>query len=185
VTEPRPPTPWHHDAGDPRAAPPQRPPDPSQASLGDLVREATTHFSTLIRSEVELAKAEVTAEVRKGIKGSIMFIVALTILLFSLFFLFLAVGEILDIWLPRWAAFSIVFGLMLLAAAAFALLGWRRVRSVRKPERTIIAVKETGEVLTHLRPNHQHSDRQLSDHQLSDHQLSDQRTAYTDPQILG
>ena len=191
---PRPRTPWHHTRvtraqhrhngrhakpEPPPAVPslplsPQRPPDPSQASLGDLVREATTHFSTLIRSEVELAKAEVTAEVRKGIKGSIMFIVALTILLFSLFFLFLAVGEILDIWLPRWAAFSIVFGLMLLAAAVFALLGWRRVRSVRKPERTITAVKETGEVLTHLRPNHQHSD----------HQLSDQRTAYTDPQIL-
>ncbi|HEX2296919.1 MAG TPA: phage holin family protein [Pseudonocardiaceae bacterium] len=135
---------------------PERPPEPAQASLGELVREATTHLSTLLRSELELAKAELTAEVRKGVKGSIMFFVALSILLFSLFFLFFALGEILDVWLPRWAAFSIVFGVMLLAAGGFALFGWRRVRSVRKPERTITTVKETGEVFSHLRPDHQH-----------------------------
>src|ERR687893_136656 len=37
-------------------------PEPSrqhaEASLGELVREAATHFSTLFRAEVELAKAE-------------------------------------------------------------------------------------------------------------------------------
>ncbi|MFN2496533.1 MAG: phage holin family protein [Pseudonocardiaceae bacterium] len=135
-----------------------------EASLGDLVRDATTHFSTLIRSEVELAKAEVTAEIRKGIKSSILFIVALAILIFSLFFLFFALGEVLSVWLPRWAAFSIVFGLMLVTAAVVALLGWRRMRSIRKPTRTIITVRETGEVLAHLRPGHQHADGQPGDH---------------------
>lgn len=124
--------------------------------MGELVKEATTHLSTLLRSEVELAKAELTAEVRKGVKGSIMFIVAFAILIFSLFFLFIALGEIIDVWLPRWASFSIIFGLMLLTAGGFALFGWRRVRSVRKPERTITTVKESSEVFTHLRPNHQH-----------------------------
>ena len=124
--------------------------------MGELVKEATTHLSTLLRSEVELAKAELTAEVRKGVKGSIMFIVAFAILLFSLFFLFIALGEIIDVWLPRWTAFSIVFGLMLVTAGGFALFGWRRVRSVRKPERTITTVRETSEVFTHLRPGHQH-----------------------------
>lgn len=135
---------------------PEHPPEPGQASLGELVKEATTHLSTLLRSEVELAKAELTAEVRKGVKGSIMFIVALSVLIFSLFFLFIALGEVIAVWLPRWAAFSIVFGIMLLTAGAFALFGWRRVRSLHKPERTITTVRETGEVLTHLRGNHQH-----------------------------
>lgn len=144
---------------------PERPPEPGQASLGELVREATTHFSTLIRSEVELAKAEVSAEVRKGVRGSLFFVIALAILLFSLVFLFIALGEVLDIWLPRWAAFSIVFIVMVLAAAVCALLGWRRMRSIRTPERTITSVKETGEVLTHLRLHHQHDDHQHDDHQ--------------------
>ncbi|HKR50327.1 MAG TPA: phage holin family protein [Pseudonocardiaceae bacterium] len=121
---------------------------PAEASLGELVREAATHFSTLFRAEVELAKAEVTAEVRKGVKGSIFFVIALAIVLFSLFFLFIAVGEVLDIWLPRWAAFSIVFGLMMTTASVCALLGWRRVRSIRKPERTISSVRDTGAALT-------------------------------------
>jgi uncharacterized membrane protein YqjE len=153
---------------------PERPPQPSEASLGDLVREATTHFSTLIRSEVELAKAELTQEVRKGVKGSIFFVVALAILIFSLVFLFITLGEVLDVWLPRWAAFSIVFGVMVLAAALFALLGWRRVRSIHKPERTITSVKETGEVFTHLRPNHQHEESPRDGHRPAGPLLGDE-----------
>lgn len=123
-------------------------PQLGDASLGELVREAATHFSTLFRSEVELAKAEVTAEVRKGVKGSVFFIVALTIVLFSLFFLFVTIAEVLAVWLPQWAGFGIVFVLMLAAAAVSALLGWRRVRSIRKPERTISTVRDTGAALT-------------------------------------
>ncbi|MGH3980103.1 MAG: phage holin family protein [Pseudonocardiaceae bacterium] len=119
-------------------------PQPTEASLGGLVREATTHLSTLIRSEMELAKAELAAEVRKGVKGSLLFGVALTVLLFSLFFLFFALGEVLAIWLQRWAAFSIVFGIMVATAAMFGLLGYLRVRGIRKPERTITSVRETA-----------------------------------------
>jgi hypothetical protein len=126
-------------------------PQLADASLGELVREAATHFSTLFRSEVELAKAEVTREVRKGVKGSVFFVIALTILLFSLFFLFITVAEVLAIWLPQWLGFGIVFGLMLAAAVGFALLGCRRMRSIRKPERTISTVRDTGAALTRRR----------------------------------
>jgi uncharacterized membrane protein YqjE len=122
-------------------------PQLADASLGELVKEAARHFSTLFRSEVELAKAEVTSEIRKGVKGSVFFLIALTIVLFSLFFLFITVAEVLAIWLPQWAGFGIVFALMLAAAGAFALLGWRRVRSIRKPERTISTVRDTGAAL--------------------------------------
>ncbi|MGH3939600.1 MAG: phage holin family protein [Pseudonocardiaceae bacterium] len=154
---------------------PQPPPQPGEASLGDLVREATTHLSTLLRSEVELAKAEVAAEARKAVKGSLFFLVALAILIFSLVFLFIALGEVLDIWLPRSAAFSIIFGIMVVAAAGCALLGWRRVRSVRKPERTISSVRETGATLAHLKTANL-SDDQQHDGQRSDGQLRDGRS---------
>lgn len=121
----------------------------SEQSIGELVREATAHVSTLVRAEVELARAEVTAEVKKGLQGSVFFVVALTILLFSLFFAFFALGEVLDIWLPRSAAFGIVFGVMLVVAGLFGLLGYLRVRRIRKPERTISTLKESAHVLTH------------------------------------
>ncbi|WP_300012281.1 phage holin family protein [Pseudonocardia sp.] len=117
-------------------------------SVGGLVREATAQVSTLVRAEVELAKAEVTAEVRKGLQGSIFFIVALVVALFSLFFLFFALGETLALFLNRSAAFWIVFGIMILIAAVFGLLGYLRVRKIRKPERTISSLKESAQVLS-------------------------------------
>jgi uncharacterized membrane protein YqjE len=124
-------------------------PGSGEQSIGALVRDVTTHVSTLIRSEVELAKAEVTTEVKKGVQGSVFFIVALVIALFSLFFFFFAIGELLSIWLNRAAAFGIVFGIMLVAAGLAALIGYLRVKKIRKPERTISSLKETAEVLQH------------------------------------
>lgn len=118
----------------------------NETSIGTLVRDASAHLSTLIRSEFELARLEVTAEVRKGVRGSIFFILALTVLLFSLFFLFFFIAELLSVWLAEWAAFGLVFVLMLLTAAAFGLLGYLRVRTIRKPERTITSFRETAQL---------------------------------------
>jgi uncharacterized membrane protein YqjE len=119
-------------------------------SIGGLVREATAQVSTLVRAEVELARAEVTAEVKKGLQGSVFFVVALTIVLFSLFFFFFALGELLSLWLNRAAAFAIVFGIMLVAAGVFGLLGYLRVRKIRKPERTITSLKESAQVFSNI-----------------------------------
>jgi uncharacterized membrane protein YqjE len=118
-------------------------------SIGELVSDVTTHLSNLVRAEVELAKAEVTAEVRKGITGSVFFAIAGVIGLFSLFFLFFTLAELLALVLLRWAAFAVVFGLMLLAAGLFGLLGFQKVRKIRKPERTIESLRESAQVLQH------------------------------------
>ncbi|HEX3257028.1 MAG TPA: phage holin family protein, partial [Pseudonocardia sp.] len=115
-------------------------------------------------AEVELARAEVTAEVRKGLQGSIFFIVALVIVLFSLFFLFFTIAEVIAIWLPEWAAFAITFGIMVLAAGLFGLLGYLRVRKIRKPERTISSLKESAQVLTHR--GHTDAPAELNGHSL-------------------
>lgn len=117
-------------------------------SIGGLVKDATSHVSTLLRAEVELAKAEVSAEVKKGVQGSLYFIIALVIVLFSLFFLFFALAELLAIWLNRAASFGIVFGAMVLVAGLFGLLGYLRVRKIRAPERTISTLKESAQVLS-------------------------------------
>jgi uncharacterized membrane protein (DUF485 family) len=118
-------------------------------TIGALVTEVTTHLSSLVRAEVELAKSEVTAEIRKGVTGSVLFAVAATIGLFSLFFLFFTLAELLALWLNRPAAFAIVFGVMLLAAGLFGLLGYLKVRKIRKPERTIESLRESAQVLQH------------------------------------
>lgn len=120
---------------------------PAEPSIGDLVKEATTQVSTLVRAEVELARAEITRDVKRGLTGSVYFIAALVVLFYSTFFFFFFVAELLDIWLYRWAAYLIVFGIMVLATALLGLLGYLKVRRIRGPRETIESVKETREVL--------------------------------------
>ena len=117
-------------------------------SIGELVRDATTQVSTLVRAEVELAKAEITRDVKKGLTGSVFFILALVVFIYSTFFMFFFLAELLDTWIWRWAAFLIVFVLMLVTTAVLALIGWLRVRRIRGPQQTIASGKETTAALT-------------------------------------
>ncbi len=121
--------------------------NPDDASIGGLVGEASRHISTLIKGEMELAKAELTSEVKKGLTGSVFFIAALTIILFSTFFFFFFVAELLSLWLERWASFLIVFGVMALVAGLLGFLGYLKVKKIRAPERTIASVKGTAAAL--------------------------------------
>lgn len=116
-------------------------------SVGGLVREATTHLSTLIRAEVELARSEITAEVKKGLTGSVFFVIALALAVLLLPFLLVTVALVIAIWLPEWAGFGIVTALMLVLAGLSAFLGWRRVRRIRAPHRTISSVRDTASAL--------------------------------------
>ena len=129
--------------------------DPS-ASMGALVKDATVHLSTLVRSEPELAKLELTATVKTGVLGSAFFIGAAAIGLFSLFFIWLTVAEVLDLWMPRWLAFLIVVVVMLAMAGALAFLGLRKIKKIGKPERTISTLSESASTLkaaaTHNEP---------------------------------
>ena len=87
---------------DPHAGPPSR-----RSAIWSKTRPA--QMSTLVRAEVELASAEITRDVKKGLTGSVFFIAALVVLFYSTFFFFFFSAELLDNWLWRWAAFLIVF----------------------------------------------------------------------------
>lgn len=157
--------PWHDDpvtsahtngSGDglpPVASIPLTQDDPARSSdrnqsIGALVRDATTHLSTLIRAEVELARSEITAEVKQGVRGSLFFIIALTMAILLMPFLLTTIALVIAIWLPQWAGFAIVTGLMVLVAVLSAFIGWRRVRRLRGPRRTISSVRDTAAALT-------------------------------------
>lgn len=117
------------------------------ASVGQLVSNASTQISALISSEIELAKAEIAGEVKKGAVGGGFFAVAGVIGLYSSFFFFFFLGWLLDVWLPTWAAFLIVFVLMLVITGIAALLGLKKVKSIRKPEKTIESVQSLKTVV--------------------------------------
>jgi hypothetical protein len=109
-----------------------------------------TQVSVLLRAEIELAKLELKAEAKKAVSGSVFFIAALTILMFSLFFVFFAIAELLaDLGLWRSLSFTIVFIAMWLTAALLGFFGWRKVKRLRAPQRTIDTIKDTAAALSH------------------------------------
>lgn len=120
---------------------------PADPSLGDLVKDATAQMSTLVRAEVELARAEITRDVKKGLTGSVFFIAALVVLFYSTFFFFFFLAEVLNVWLQDWAAYLIVFAIMLVVTLALALVGFLRVRRIRGPRQTIESLQETRDAL--------------------------------------
>jgi hypothetical protein len=127
-----------------------RPPEPAEPSVGELVREASEQVSALIRAEFELAKSELSATVKRAGVGAGFLGAAAATLLLSLPFLFVAAAEgLVALGLPRWSAYLIVWGLFVIGAAILGLLGVRLVKRLRKPERTIEAVKETARWARH------------------------------------
>ena len=116
----------------------------AQPTVGQLVSEASTHFSTLLHSEIELAKLELKSSVKNAGTGAVFFVAAAILLVFSLTFLFIAVGETLARFLvPRWVAFFIVFGFFVVLAVLLVIMGIKKVKRVKAPERTINTSKES------------------------------------------
>jgi uncharacterized membrane protein YqjE len=110
-------------------------------TLGNLVSLAVKDVSQLIRCELELAKIELKADVRRlGIGGALLgvaaFVGCLVLMLLSFAF---AYGLItLGIW--SWAAFLIVAGSYVLLAGLAVLIGYTKVRKLSglsKTRRTV------------------------------------------------
>lgn len=133
------------DSGAPASSAPKHAAEPS---LGQLVSEATTHMSTIVHSEIELAKLELRTSVKNAGAGVGLFAAAAVVLVFSLTFGFLALAEgLVAVGLWRWVAYLVVFGLQLIVVGLCAFLGIRKVKRVRAPERTLTTTKETVDYL--------------------------------------
>ena len=81
------------------------------------------------------------------------FAVAGVMAAFAAVFFFITLAEFLT-WLGllRWVSYLIVFGLLLLLAAVAGLIGWRLVKKIEKPERTIETLHDLPDVLRRESP---------------------------------
>ena len=119
-----------------------------EPSLGQLVAQASRDVSTLVRSEIALAKSEVKISAKAGGVGAGLFaaaafVVLLAVVLLSFGIVYLIHLTGLDL---AWC-FLIVFLLYVLIAALLGFLGMRSVKKVRPPERAIHQAQETKETL--------------------------------------
>ena len=125
---------------------------PTEPSIGELVQSAMADVSTLVRGEVELAKTEITTSAKKAGISVGLFAAAGVLLAFAGIYFFVAVAELLAEWLPRWAAFGIVFLVLALVAGAAAFVGMRLLKKIDKPERTMESLRELPEVMHREQP---------------------------------
>ncbi len=114
-----------------------------QMQTKELVTETGRKASLLVKKEIELAKAEMRAQVRAEIKmasglgiAGVCALIGLEMLLVALAFGLMESGV-----LPGWAAALIIAGVVLAIGAGAGLWGW--AKRVRKPlETTQRSVKE-------------------------------------------
>jgi len=118
--------------------------DASKSSVGELVGEVLSDLSTLMRKELELAKAEVRQEATKAGKGVGMLGAAGVAGWFTLMFLSLTLVwglNALDV--PLWVSALIVTALWAIGAGVLALQGRNKLKQVNpKPEQTVESLKE-------------------------------------------
>jgi uncharacterized membrane protein YqjE len=125
--------------------------DLREHGVGDLVKELSSQVSTLVRQEVELAKAEVGEKGKKAGVGAGMFggAGAAALLMFGSLTAFLIL--VLDLAMPAWAAALIVTGLWAAVAGVLALQGRKKMQEMGNPvpKQTIETVKEDIEWAKH------------------------------------
>jgi uncharacterized membrane protein YqjE len=116
-------------------------------SIGGLVRDATTHLSTLVRGELELARTEIAGEVKKGLTGSVSLIVALVVFLLALPFIFvtlaLSFNDMFDWENHPWLGFLVIVVVFVVAGIFLVWRGIRKFKRIHAPQRTIDSAKST------------------------------------------
>ena len=134
-------------------APPADLPTPSEekaatTSLGDLVAEVTRDMSTLMRQEVELAKAEATQSAKRAGKGAGFYggagFAGWFAVLFLSVALWWALGDLIDS--LGWSA-VIVAVLWGIVAAVLYFMGKKEFDRVQGMPRTVDSLKQIPETL--------------------------------------
>ena len=124
----------------------------SPSALGDLLTGVLGDMSTLVRQEVELAKAELTESAKKAGKGAGLFGGAAVAGLFALLFLSItawwALGYLIG---NAWSALIITAVYAIVALILF-LRGRTQLKTIQGIPRTVETVKEIPNTLKPGRP---------------------------------
>ncbi|MFF8914982.1 phage holin family protein [Streptomyces sp. NPDC015032] len=123
-------------------------------SLGQLVAAATAEMSALVHDEIALAKAEVRQDVKRGVTGSVAFIIAGVLFLFAIPVLsFGAAYWIHTSGLGLAWCFGIVGLAFIVLGALLALFAVAKFKKVKPPEKSIASAKQTAAVLQGVKPH--------------------------------
>ncbi|TMR16647.1 phage holin family protein [Nonomuraea turkmeniaca] len=133
------------------------PQTPEEESLGSLVAQASSHISDLVRSEIELAKAEFRFDAKRVGTAGAAFAAAAFMAHLCLILASFTIAYVLAQWIPNWMAFLIVTLIYLVAAAAAVFFGYKRLKGLAGMKRTTRSIKGLKEIAS---PDEHHPDRE-------------------------
>ena len=119
-------------------------------SAGQLVKEVTEDFSTLVRKEIELAKQELGSSVATKAKGAAIFAVVAVLGFFMLIFLLLAVRDGFAEVMAPWLADLATVGVLILVAIVGVLVAKKMVATPISTELTKKNLKEDVDLVKSL-----------------------------------
>ena len=118
--------------------------DLREHSIAGLVKDLATETSTLVRQEIDLAKAEMTDRGKRAGKGAGMLAAGAVAALLALGALTAGLIAALDLAMPTWLAALIVTAIHGAIAGVLVQIGRKQVQEAAPPvpEDTIESVKE-------------------------------------------
>jgi Putative Actinobacterial Holin-X, holin superfamily III len=126
--------------------------DTTEASVGSLVSLAVKDITQLIRYELDLAKLELKADVRRlGLGGALLAVAAFVLCLVIMLLCFALAYGLITVGIWSWAAFLITAGACVLLAGLAVLLGivmMKRLGGLSKTRATVhddLAVLRRGD----------------------------------------
>jgi fatty acid desaturase len=123
-----------------------------ERTLGQLVADATVDISSIMRSEVALAKAEISADAKRAGLGAGLFATAGVFAFLALILLLIAAAYgLVAAGLAPWLAFLIVAVVLLLVGALLIVVGKHNLDNLKgRPER---AIRSTQDTIAAIRPS--------------------------------
>jgi len=115
-----------------------------ERTIGQLVADATHDVQGIVRSEIALAKAELSTGAKTmgkagGLLGGAAFVGLLAVI-----FLLHTLARLIAEWLPVWAGYGIVTLVLLIVAAVLGLLGKKALDKAKPaPSRAIAEAQQT------------------------------------------
>ena len=119
-------------------------------SAGTLMKEVTEDLSTLIRKEIELAKAELGESISAKVKGVAIIAIAAVLGFFALIFILMAIRDGFSEFIPEWAADFATAAVLIAIGALGTLVAKKKLSTPISTELTKLSVQEDIETLKTL-----------------------------------
>jgi len=116
-----------------------------ERSFSDVVQDIVRNLQDIIRSEVRLARTEVSEELMRARAAALLLGIGVLSGIFGVFFVLLAMVYALSYAVPEWAAALIVAFASALFAGIAITNGVKRFKHVNPASRTLESLKENVE----------------------------------------